>query len=76
MRLDRRGLAAGIAGFCTFANLYMTRPLLAVFAQDFGVPDRRAALTVTVRPTHPLPKSIIKMNQITTLTCTPIFESC
>jgi YNFM family putative membrane transporter len=37
MSLDGRRIAVGLAGFCTFVNLYMPQALLPLLAHEFGV---------------------------------------
>ena len=37
MSLDGRRIAVGLAGFCTFINLYMPQALLPSLARAFGV---------------------------------------
>jgi len=37
MSLDGRRIAVGLAGFCTFINLYMPQALLPSLAREFGV---------------------------------------
>jgi predicted MFS family arabinose efflux permease len=37
MSLDGRRIAVGLAGFCTFVNLYMPQALLPSLAREFGV---------------------------------------
>ena len=41
-----RGLAIGIAGFCTFINLYSPQALLPLLAQEFGVGVVAISMTI------------------------------
>ena len=41
-------LALFAAGFITFANLYITQPLLPQFAKDYGVSPAIASLSLSV----------------------------
>lgn len=44
---DTRRLAVGLAGLCTFINLYATQPLLPLFARDFRATEAQVSLTVS-----------------------------
>jgi len=44
---DTRRLAVGLAGLCTFINLYATQPLLPLFARDFQATEAQVSLTVS-----------------------------
>jgi YNFM family putative membrane transporter len=47
MILDGRRIAVGLAGFCTFLNLYMPQALLPALAQDFGVGAAEISAIIT-----------------------------
>jgi predicted MFS family arabinose efflux permease len=47
MTLDGRRIAVGLAGFCTFLNLYMPQALLPALAQDFGVGPGEISAIIT-----------------------------
>jgi len=47
MILDGRRIAVGLAGFCTFLNLYMPQALLPALAQDFGVGPGEISAIIT-----------------------------
>ena len=45
--LDGRRIAVGLAGFCTFVNLYMPQALLPILAQDFAVGAAEISAVIT-----------------------------
>jgi predicted MFS family arabinose efflux permease len=47
MILDGRRMAVGLAGFCTFLNLYMPQALLPALAQAFGVGAAEISAIIT-----------------------------
>jgi MFS transporter, YNFM family, putative membrane transport protein len=47
MILDGRRIAVGLAGFCTFLNLYMPQALLPALAHDFGVGPGEISAIIT-----------------------------
>jgi MFS transporter, YNFM family, putative membrane transport protein len=47
MILDGRRIAVGLAGFCTFLNLYMPQALLPALAQEFGVGAAEISAIIT-----------------------------
>ncbi len=47
MLSDPRRIAVGLAGLCTFINLYATQPLLPLFARDFSATAAQVSLTVS-----------------------------
>ena len=47
MILDGRRIAVGLAGFCTFLNLYMPQALLPALAQDFGAGPGEISAIIT-----------------------------
>ena len=44
----KANLALFAAGLCTFANLYITQPLLPVFSDEFGISPVAASLSLSV----------------------------
>lgn len=44
----KANLALFAAGLCTFANLYITQPLLPVFSEEFGISPATASLSLSV----------------------------
>ncbi|MGM9951639.1 MAG: MFS transporter [Lysinibacillus sp.] len=44
----KANLALFAAGLCTFANLYITQPLLPVFSDEFGISPATASLSLSV----------------------------
>jgi len=47
MMLDGRRIAVGLAGFCTFINLYMPQALLPSLAQEFNVGAAKISAIIT-----------------------------
>jgi predicted MFS family arabinose efflux permease len=47
MKLEPRRIAVGLAGFCTFINLYMPQALLPSLAQEFGAGAAQVSATIT-----------------------------
>lgn len=44
----KANLALFAAGLCTFANLYITQPLLPVFSDEFGISPATASLSLSI----------------------------
>lgn len=44
----KANLALFAAGLCTFANLYITQPLLPIFSDEFGISPATASLSLSV----------------------------